>query len=102
MKTTVVVGFSALAITFAVAGCSFEIGGAKVNEADLERSVSETLSTKIGTPVSEVDCPGDLSGKVGTTMRCTITVDGEQLGTNVTVTAVDGDIVNYDIAVDPS
>ncbi|WP_307644745.1 DUF4333 domain-containing protein [Nocardia uniformis] len=40
------------------------------------------------------------TGKVGTTMRCTLTAGGDTLGLTVTVTSVDGDNVKYDVEVD--
>lgn len=98
MKITAAAVLSALALS--VAGCSVQLGGAEVKEADLEKSVSQTLAAQVGETPDKVDCPGNLKGEVGETMRCTLTEGGETLGVTVTVTSVDGDTVNYDVKVD--
>jgi hypothetical protein len=86
----------------ALTACSVSIGTPKVGEADLERSVKDSLTEKVGQEPDAIDCPGDLTGKEGTTMRCTLTAGGDTLGVMLTVTSVDGDTVKYDIAVDQS
>ncbi|MFF0544551.1 DUF4333 domain-containing protein [Nocardia thailandica] len=100
MKITAAAVLSALALS--LAGCSVQFGGAEVKEADLEKSVSQTLAGQVGETPDKVDCPGDLKGEVGESMRCTVTAGGETLGATVTVTSVDGDTVNYDVKVDPA
>lgn len=71
-----------------------------VGETELEKSVQQTLADKVGVSPDSVDCPGELTGKVGTTMRCTLTAGGDTLGLTVTVTSVDGDNIKYDVEVD--
>ncbi|MCP2316076.1 protein of unknown function (DUF4333) [Nocardia amikacinitolerans] len=102
MKTTTLAGLFALA--FLAAGCSVEVGSStpQVKEGELEKSVKQTLTEEVGQEPDSIDCPADLDGKVGTTMRCTLTAGGETLGLTVTVTSVEGDKVNYDVAVDPA
>ncbi|UGT63470.1 DUF4333 domain-containing protein [Nocardia asteroides] len=85
----------------ALSACSVSIGGdPKIDEADLEKSVSQTLAEEVGQTPDSIDCPGDLTGKVGTTMRCTLNAGGDTIGLTVTVTSVEGDTVNYDVQVD--
>ncbi|WP_054814149.1 DUF4333 domain-containing protein [Nocardia arizonensis] len=85
----------------ALTACSFSIGtDPKIKEVDLEKSVKQTLTEKVGQEPDSIDCPGDLTGKVGTTMRCTLSAGGDQLGLTVTVTSVQDDTVNYDVEVD--
>ncbi|WP_040780283.1 DUF4333 domain-containing protein [Nocardia pneumoniae] len=86
----------------ALTACSVSIGTARVAEADLEKSVKDTLTQKAGQEPDAIDCPGDLTGKTGTTMRCTLTAGADNLGVTLTVTSVEGDTVNYDIEVDQS
>ncbi|MET8775133.1 DUF4333 domain-containing protein [Nocardia sp. NPDC050713] len=102
MKTTALAGLFALA--FLAAGCSVEVGSStpQVKESELEKSVQQTLTEEVGKKPDSIDCPDDLEGKVGTTMRCTLTAGGETLGLTVTVTSVEDDTVNYDVAVDPA
>ncbi|MBH0775129.1 DUF4333 domain-containing protein [Nocardia bovistercoris] len=85
----------------ALAACSVSIGSdPKIDESALEKSVKQTLTEKVGQEPDSIDCPGDLKGTVGTTMRCTLTAGGDQLGLTVTVTSVQDDTVNYDVEVD--
>ncbi|MEU2252099.1 DUF4333 domain-containing protein [Nocardia xishanensis] len=101
MKAIVLAGLFA---AFFAAGCSVEIGSTtpEVKESELEKSVKQTLTEQVGQTPDAIDCPGDLAGKVGTTMRCTLAAGGDTLGLTVTVTSVEGDTVNYDVAVDPA
>ncbi|WP_040797257.1 DUF4333 domain-containing protein [Nocardia higoensis] len=85
-----------------VAGCSVNIGSSTptVKEADLERSVAQTLADQVGQEPDEVDCPDDLEGEVGAVLECTLTADGVTHNLTVTVTSVEDDKVNYDVEVD--
>ncbi|WP_329209611.1 DUF4333 domain-containing protein [Streptomyces sp. NBC_01708] len=86
------------------AGASEGSGGGsapKVSAAHLGDTVAEKLTATTGQPKPDVTCPDDLVGKVGTTTRCTLQAgDGSTLGVTVTVTAVDGDKIDYDIKAD--
>jgi len=94
-------GLIALAC-LAVAGCSVSIGSSTptVTEADLERSVAQTLAAQLGQESENVDCPDDLKGEVGAVMECTMTTDGATRTMTVTVTSVEGEQVDYDVEVD--
>ncbi|MFJ8751751.1 DUF4333 domain-containing protein [Streptomyces sp. NPDC102441] len=73
----------------------------KVAAAELGDTVAEKLAATTGQPKPDVTCPDDLVGKVGTTTRCTLTAgDGSTLGVTVTVTAVNGEKIDYDIKAD--
>ncbi|GAB3410793.1 DUF4333 domain-containing protein [Flindersiella endophytica] len=97
MKTRMLALASLLALGAAVAGCS---GDPTLKEADLEKSVKDTLAKQVGQTPDSIDCPGDLTGKTGTTMRCTLKAGGDELGLTVTVTGVEGSTVKYDVKVD--
>ena len=79
-----------------VAGC----GTPTVSKADVEKKVSAQLEEQVGRAPDDVTCPGDLTGKVGTTMRCTLTDGSDKVGLTVDVTDVDGSKVGFDIKVD--
>jgi hypothetical protein len=71
-----------------------------VKQDTLEKEVSSQLEKQVGQAPDDISCPGDLEGKVGTEMRCTLTAGEDELGVAVTVTSVDGDDVKFDIQVD--
>ncbi|MCW2835711.1 MAG: hypothetical protein JWN68_3664 [Nocardioides sp.] len=75
-------------------------GANVVEQADVEKSVSDVLTEQVGTAPDAIDCPGDLEAEVGKTMRCTLTAGEDELGLTVTVTEVDGTDINYDVEVD--
>lgn len=75
-------------------------GGVTVAQETVEKTVSERLEAQVGQKPDKIECPGDLSAKVGETMKCTLTAGSDQLGVNVQVTEVDGSDVKFDIQVD--
>lgn len=85
-------------VSVVLAGCSF--GTPTLAKENVEMTVSDRLAEEVGQAPDKVECPGDLTGKVGTTMRCTLTFQGDTIGLTVTVTGVDGTTVKFDIAVD--
>jgi uncharacterized protein DUF4333 len=97
VKTRLLALASLFALGVAAAGCS---GDPVLKEADLEKSVKDTLAKQVGQTPDSIDCPGDLTGKTGTTMRCTLKAGGDELGLTVTVTGVEGSTVKYDVKVD--
>ncbi|WP_306367380.1 DUF4333 domain-containing protein [Nocardiopsis sp. CC223A] len=86
-----------------VTGCSFNfsIGGPRAVDAETvaERS-SEMLAEQVGQTPDSFTCADDLPAEVGAEIRCELTSGGDTLGATVTVTAVDGDNVEWDIKVD--
>ena len=46
-----------------------------------------------------MECPDDLDAQVGATLTCVLTHQGESYDVDVTVTAVEGDNVSFDIEV---
>lgn len=72
-----------------------------VSAADVEQQTATMLTDETGVAPASVECPGDLNAEIGTTMRCTINAtDGTRIGVTLTVTSVDGDVVNWDFQVD--
>lgn len=71
----------------------------KVAKADVEQQISTKLTEQVGTTPEKIECPSDLEGKVGTTMTCTLTHQGQSLDVTVNVTSVENKTVNFDIKV---
>ena len=100
----------ALALVLLLAGCSAEVSVGEqpedscdhpsVDWAELEQEVSDQLERTVGQAPDRIDCPGDLTGDVGTEMRCGLHAGPDRLGVTVTVTAVEGEQVDFDIEVD--
>lgn len=68
-----------------------------VAKADLEKSLADRL-TEAGQPPQSVACAEDLQGVVDTTTRCEVVLsESNAIEPVVTVTGVDGDIVNFDV-----
>ena len=68
--------------------------------AKVEQEVSDQLTASVGSRPDSITCPGDLDGALGTTMRCVLASQGEQIGLTVTVTSVEGTNVRFKIKVD--
>ncbi|MFI5624417.1 DUF4333 domain-containing protein [Nocardioides sp. NPDC051685] len=83
-------------LALGVSGC----GGVAVSQEKVEKTISDQLEAQVGQKPDKIECPGDLSGKVGETMKCTLTAGADELGVNVKVTEVDGTDVKFDIQVD--
>ncbi|HEX2312949.1 MAG TPA: DUF4333 domain-containing protein [Thermomonospora sp.] len=69
-----------------------------VGADELETQIAAKLGGQLGGTPRSVDCPADLRGVVGSTVRCSlVTANGTERVVNVTVTSVDGERVDYDI-----
>ncbi|MEU2954121.1 DUF4333 domain-containing protein [Streptomyces xanthochromogenes] len=102
---SVLTAVAAVAAGALLLGCSahVEVGTSapKLSADKVADTVAQKLAATTGQPKPHVTCPGDLDGKVGTTMRCTLTgSDGRTLGVTVDVTSVSGNNVNFDIKAD--
>ena len=65
-----------------VAGCSahVSIGGTPaVSRHTVETEVATTLARQENQPVPKVACPGELKGKAGTVMYCSLTAQGSDI-----------------------
>lgn len=90
-----------LAATLGTAACSFS-AHPTVSEATVEQTVSDRLFELVGQRPDAVDCPGELDGVVGTTLRCELTTGTERYPVTLTVTGVEGATVNFDFEVGDS
>lgn len=84
----------------AVSACSFSVGTKTVDKDKVAEQVSQQLGQQIGREPDSVECPDDLEGKEGATLRCTLTDGGQTYGVDVVVTSVEGKDVKFSIKVD--
>ncbi|MEU6642354.1 DUF4333 domain-containing protein [Saccharomonospora sp. NPDC046836] len=102
------VGLKALLVACAVlatCGCSVTVrtgepDEATVSKAELERSVTESLTEMAGQQPDAVECPGPIKAKVGETIRCVLTAGGTRLGMTVTIKSYDNGRAKFDVQVD--
>ena len=103
MKTVprAIVGATVTAVLL-LSGCSgsVSIGGSGVESEELAQEVSDQLEASVGQAPDDVECPDGLDAEVGAEARCTLTDGDATYGVSVTATAVEGDEVSFDIAVD--
>jgi Domain of unknown function (DUF4333) len=68
-----------------------------VAKALLDQKVAEQVAQELQTDVDGADCSGDLAPEVGKSVTCTVTGGGESIDLNVSVTSVDGGLINYSL-----
>ena len=66
-----------------------------IAKALLDQKVAEQVAQELQTDVDGADCAGDLAAEVGKSVKCTVTGGGESIDLNVSVTSVDGGLINY-------
>ncbi len=92
---------SLAALTATAAACSFSAGtGVSVDKDELAKAIAAQYFEQVGRAPESVECPDDLEGDVGATMRCTLDADGLTYGVEVNVTEVKGTDVIFDLALD--
>lgn len=84
-----------------VAEFSIDFTSHFVDRSELEKVIADGLTADTGQRPKAVTCPVDLKAVEGATARCQLeTSDGTASGSTVTVTSLDGDIVNFHFEVD--
>jgi hypothetical protein len=80
-----------------LAGC----GSGSLSAETIASGAEDALEEQVGER-PDISCPEDLPAEVGAETRCTLTAGGDPTtyGVTVTVTSVDGDTANFDVAVD--
>lgn len=68
-----------------------------VAKALLDQKIVEQLQPQATVTIESADCSGDLPPTVGGTVTCAVTGGGETVDFTVSVTAVDGGLINYSI-----
>ncbi|WP_214407764.1 DUF4333 domain-containing protein [Pseudonocardia lacus] len=66
-----------------------------IAKALLDEKIAEQVAQELQTQVDGADCSGDLAAEVGKSVTCTVTGGGESIDLNVSVTSVDGGLINY-------
>jgi Domain of unknown function (DUF4333) len=101
----------------AVASCDLDAGGAQLRrmvevtnvegltlnfdvlpvliQAEVESSLLDELESRVGQRPESADCSGDLEGKPGKTVDCTIVAGPETTSFTLTVNTVEGSTINY-------
>jgi hypothetical protein len=75
---------------------SYEMAPA-LSQAQLEKSVGHIVAKKTGHAVDAVKCESGLEGKEGNTATCQVEAGGETTSDTVTVTKVDGLLMNFNV-----
>ncbi len=99
---TVVATIGAALMAGCSASASFSVGSTpSVPRHSVETEVATALAKQVNQPTPKVACPGDLAGKVGTVMYCTLTPQGSSTSypVQVKVDSVNGTDVHFNIAV---
>jgi hypothetical protein len=78
---------------------SYEMAPA-LSQAQLEKSVKDIVGENIGQDVESVTCESGLVGKVGNKASCEVIADGDTTKDTVTVTKVDGLLMNFSVTAD--
>jgi hypothetical protein len=84
-----------LAFVASLVGC----GDTEVKKEDVEKTAGEQLAANNPGHTFPITCPGNLKGKVGTTLTCSTTVDGKTHPVDIKVTSVDGTNIKFDINI---
>jgi hypothetical protein len=66
-----------------------------LTQAQVESSLLDELESQVGQRPDSADCSGDLEGKPGNTVDCTIVAGPETTSFTLTVDTVDGNTINY-------
>ena len=76
---------------------SYEMAPA-LSQVQLEKSVKDIVAKSVGRAVESVTCESGLEGKVGNKASCEVTAGGETSTDTVTVTEVDGLLMNFSVS----
>lgn len=63
----------------------------------LESKVKELVEPQLGVPVTSLTCDGDLPPTMGGTQTCSVAAGGNTIPLKVTVTQVDGGLINFSV-----
>jgi Domain of unknown function (DUF4333) len=71
-----------------------------VDKNQVASVIGDEITQQYGTKPDSVSCPDNLKGTQGATLRCDLSSGGQTYGVTVTVTGVQGGVVNFDAKVD--
>jgi len=69
-----------------------------LTKAEVENSLLDELATHLGERPESAVCTGNLEGRIGNTVDCTVSAAAERADLTLTVTAVDGAKIDYSYA----
>ena len=69
----------------------------RLAKGDVAGRITQKLTDAASNKPDSVDCPGDLSARVGAQLDCSMKVKGASYNVNVTVTSVNGSDVKFDM-----
>ncbi|GAA1528528.1 hypothetical protein GCM10009678_07910 [Actinomadura kijaniata] len=81
-----------ITLPFLLGGLALGASACQFTQAVDDDEIEAQISRKLGITA---DCPGDLSGEVGATLRCTAANAPGVAAVTVTVTSVEGDQVDF-------
>ena len=89
-----------------VGGCkgSVSVGGSQVSQKDVETQVAAQLAASVNQPTPNIDCPGGLDAKVGASIDCELTAQGDttKYPVHVVVDSVDNGTAHFTAEVGKS
>ncbi|QUR66827.1 DUF4333 domain-containing protein [Mycobacterium spongiae] len=98
MVRTLLVSGAAAGLVASATACSFSIGSANsVSKSDVEKQITEKMTDAAGDEPDSVTCPTDLPATVGAEINCEMMVNDRSFDVNVTVTAIEGKNVKFDM-----
>ena len=99
--TTVRAALGAVAVALTFVGVACSGGTPAVSRQSVQTEVATTLARQENQPVPKVVCPGDLGGKVGTVMYCSLTAQGSTTAypVKVQVDSISGTRAHFSIQV---
>ena len=93
-------GVVLLAVTLVGCKAEVKVGTARdISEHRLEEALQSRITEEIGTAPDGIDCPGGLEAEKGAGQVCELTAGEDKLDVTVTVTSIDGEIVNFHLEI---
>ena len=84
---------AALALT--AGACGEEV----VSKDEVQEEVSLLIQQQAGEKPKSVDCPEDLKAEEGEKIKCKVSVGGQDVNAEVTVTSIDGEQANFSVEI---
>ena len=90
------VGFAGAALLSACSG-SAGVGTKQVARGEVESTAAHQLAAQVNQPTPKVNCPNGLEAKVGATLECTLTAQGDAtaLPVHIVVESVDNGTAHF-------
>jgi hypothetical protein len=63
----------------------------------LEQKLRGLVEPQLGAPIDTLTCDGDLEARTGATQSCLVSYSGQSLPLAITVTSIEGDLINFNV-----